>query len=102
MKDFKDEIQDILDPMALLNIKVGSVFRSEAELFDYLGLPICTGNQVFAQRKRIREYFDYERIEGRRAIRITKIHYNEETMVGMMIPMKYIMQVHDMIASNEK
>jgi hypothetical protein len=102
MKNFKDEIYDILDPMVLLDIKVGSVFRSEAELFSILKLPQCCGNQLKAQRERIRQYFDYERIEGRRAIRVTEVYFNEETEVGMMIPMKYIHMIHDMLAINEK
>ena len=98
----KDEIYDILDPMVLLDIKVGSTFRSEAELFSILGLPQCCGNQLKAQRERIRQYFNYERIEGRRAIRVTEVYFNEETEVGMMIPMKYVHMIHDMMAINEK
>jgi phosphotransferase system IIA component len=93
-----------IDAFALVNLKVGEVFRSERELISHLGFETdnLKGNQLEAIKKRINQYITSERIPNRRAIRITEIKFNEDTDVVVVVPMKYVHMIHDMLAINEK
>lgn len=56
-------------------LKVGMEFKNREELSKYLNEPyIIKTNPKKAQDKAWRQYFDFERIEGTRAIKITEVY----------------------------
>jgi hypothetical protein len=62
----------------LNQLEVGRIFKSVRDMFRYFELEDCTGEERMVKIRNLKEYFLYEKVEGKNCLIVSKIFTEEE------------------------